>query len=123
VTSSIVCDITFELARPEFQRTFYVLRALRVANNLVLGLPWLDDEQASLQLGTTRVLTLMDGTTMDTQIEERRRKCLLIPYGEVQKLMRKTRRGKGRNAVFYVINISPAADHPAEFHIGEERTA
>jgi hypothetical protein len=37
VTSSTVCDITIELARHEFQRTFYVLRDLRVAD-LVLGL-------------------------------------------------------------------------------------
>jgi hypothetical protein len=43
VTSSTVIDITFELARHEFQRSFYVSRDLRVAN-LVLGLPWLDDE-------------------------------------------------------------------------------
>jgi methyl coenzyme M reductase subunit C len=47
VTSSTVCDITFELARHEFQRTFYVLSDLRVTN-LVLGLPWLDNEHASL---------------------------------------------------------------------------
>jgi hypothetical protein len=47
VTSSTVCDIAFELARHEFQRAFYALRYLRVAD-LVLGLPWLDDEQASL---------------------------------------------------------------------------
>jgi hypothetical protein len=55
VTSSTVCDVTFELARHEFQRTFYVLRNLRVVD-LVLGLPWLDDEHASFQFGTTRVL-------------------------------------------------------------------
>jgi hypothetical protein len=36
VTSSTVCDITFELARHEFQRTFYVLRHLR-APHLVMG--------------------------------------------------------------------------------------
>jgi hypothetical protein len=61
VTSSTVSDITFELARHEFQRT---PEFLRVAD-LVLGLPWLDDEHANLQFGTTRVLTLMDGTTME----------------------------------------------------------
>jgi hypothetical protein len=38
VTSSNVCDITFELARQEFQRTIYVLRELRAAD-LVMGLP------------------------------------------------------------------------------------
>jgi hypothetical protein len=31
VTLSTVCDVTFELARQEFKRTFYVLRDLRVA--------------------------------------------------------------------------------------------
>jgi hypothetical protein len=38
VTSSTVCDVTFELARHEFYRTFYVLRDLRVVD-LILGLP------------------------------------------------------------------------------------
>jgi hypothetical protein len=71
VTSLIFCDITFELARHEFQWTFYILRDLR-ATDLVLGLSWLDDEHASSQLGTTRVLTLMDGTAVETQIKERR---------------------------------------------------
>jgi hypothetical protein len=55
VTSSTVCDVTFELARHELQRTFYVLRDLR-ADDLILGLPWLDDEHASLQFGNTRFL-------------------------------------------------------------------
>jgi predicted aspartyl protease len=32
VTSSTVCDVTFELARHEFRRTFYVLRDLRAAD-------------------------------------------------------------------------------------------
>jgi hypothetical protein len=32
VTSSTVCDVTFELARHEFHRTFYVLRDLRIAD-------------------------------------------------------------------------------------------
>jgi predicted aspartyl protease len=69
VTSSIVCDITFELARHEFQRTFNVLRDLRAAH-MVLDLSWLDDELASLQFGTTRAFTLMYGTSMETQIQE-----------------------------------------------------
>jgi hypothetical protein len=47
VTCSIVCDISFELTRHEFQRTCYVLRDLR-APDLALGLPWLDDEHAYL---------------------------------------------------------------------------
>jgi hypothetical protein len=109
VTSSTVCDITFELARHEFQRTFYVLRDLRAAD-LILGLPWLDDEHASLQLSSTMVFTLMDGTTMQTQLEERCLECLLVSCTKVQKLMRKTRRSRGRNAEFYVIELTPAAD-------------
>jgi hypothetical protein len=59
VTSSTICDVTLELARHEFRRTFYVLRDLRAAD-LVLGLPCLDDEHASLQFCTTRVFTLME---------------------------------------------------------------
>jgi hypothetical protein len=70
VTSSTICDITFELACHEFQRTFYVLRDSRPAH-VVLGLPSLDDEHASLQFGTTRVFTLMGGTEVETHIEER----------------------------------------------------
>jgi hypothetical protein len=68
VTSSTVCDVTFEQARHESKRTFYVLRDLRVAD-LVMGLPWLDGEHASLLFGTTRVFTLMDGLAMETQLE------------------------------------------------------
>jgi hypothetical protein len=43
--------------------------------------------------------------------------------GKIQKPMRKTRRSKGRNAEFYVIDISPSAEQLAEFHNGEELTA
>jgi hypothetical protein len=45
VIFSTIYDVPFELARHEFQRTFYVLRDLRVAH-LVMGLPRLDDELA-----------------------------------------------------------------------------
>jgi hypothetical protein len=103
------------LARHEFQRTFYVLRDLRVAN-LILGLLWLDDEHASLQFGSTRVLTLMDGTTVETTLEEQRHECLLMSYTKVQKLMRTTRRSTGRNAKFYVIELTPAANQLIDFH-------
>jgi hypothetical protein len=41
---------------------------------------------------------------------------------KVQKLMRKTRRCRGRNAEFYVIELTPSADRPTDFHIGEELT-
>jgi hypothetical protein len=77
----------------------------------MLGLlPWLDDEHASLQFGKTRVFTLMDGRTVDTQIEERRREGLLMSSAKIQKLMRKTCRNRGRNAEFYVINVSTTTE-------------
>jgi hypothetical protein len=82
VTSSTVYDVTFELARHVFQRTFYELRDLRAAD-LVLGLPWLDEEQASLQFGTTSVFTLMDGNEVEARIEERRHECLLMSSTKV----------------------------------------
>jgi hypothetical protein len=89
VISSTICDVTFELGRHEFHRTLYVLRDLRAAD-LILGLPWLDDEHASLQFGSTMVFTIMDGTAVETTLEERRPKCLLMSSTKVQKLMRKT---------------------------------
>jgi hypothetical protein len=57
VISSTACDVTFELARHEFQRTFYVLRDLRV-DDLVVGLPWLDDEMSLYSLILPRFLLL-----------------------------------------------------------------
>jgi anti-anti-sigma regulatory factor len=65
----------------------------------------------------------MDGTTVETQIEERLSEYLMMSSAKIQKLMRNTRRSRGRNAEFYVINVSPAAKQPVEFHIGEELTA
>jgi hypothetical protein len=122
VTSSTVCDVPFTLARHEFRRTFYVLLELRAAD-LVMGLPWLDDEHDSLQFGTPRVFTFVDGTTVETQLEERRPECLLMSSTEVQKLLRKTRRSMGRNAEFYVIELMPASNQPTEFHTREEHIA
>jgi hypothetical protein len=81
-----------------------------------MGLPWLDDEHASLQFGSTRVITLMDGTAVETTLEERRPECLMMSSTKIQKLMRKTRRSRGRNAEFYVIELTPAADQPTDFH-------
>jgi hypothetical protein len=87
-----------------------------------MGLPWLDDELASLQFSSTRVFTLMDGTTVTTTLEERRPECLMLSSTKVQKLMRKTHRSRGRHAEFYVIELTPAADQPTDFHTGEELT-
>jgi hypothetical protein len=42
---------------------------------------------------------------------------------KIQKLMRKTRRSRGRNAEFYIIDISPFTEQPAEFHNGKELIA
>jgi hypothetical protein len=122
VSSTTVCDVTFELARHEFHRNFYVLRDLRTAD-LILGLPWLDDEHASLQFGTTRVFTLMDGTAVETTLEERRPEWLLLSSTKVQKLMRKTHRSIGRHAEFYVIELTSATEQPSDFHTGEELNA
>jgi hypothetical protein len=119
VTSLTVCGVTITPARHEFQRTFYVLRDLR-ATNIVLGLPWLDDEQASLQFGTTRAFTLMDGIAVDTQLEERRPECLLMSSYKIQKRMRRTRRRRGRYPEFYVIELTPVAYQMTEFHTGGE---
>jgi hypothetical protein len=82
VTSSTICDVTFELARHEFQRTFYGIRDL-CATDLIKGLPWLDDEHASLHFGSTTVFTLMDGTSVETPLEERRPECLLMSSTKV----------------------------------------
>jgi hypothetical protein len=67
--------------------------------------------------------TLMDGKTVETQLEERRHECLLLSYTKVQKLMRKTRCSMGRNAEFYVIELTSAAVKSTEFHTREELTA
>jgi hypothetical protein len=42
---------------------------------------------------------------------------------KVQKLMRKTRRSSRSKAEFFVIELTPAADQPTEFHTGEELSA
>jgi hypothetical protein len=83
--SSTNCGIAFELARHEFKRTFYVFRDLRVFDP-VLGLPRPNDERASLLIDTARVFTLTDDATIDVQTWERRRECLLMSLGKVQKL-------------------------------------
>jgi hypothetical protein len=36
--------------------------------------------------------------------------------------MRKTRRSKGRNAKFFVINVTLAAEQPTKYNIGEGHT-
>jgi hypothetical protein len=115
-------SLSSSLVKNSFRRTFYVLRDSRVANR-VLGLPWLDDEQASSLFGTTSVFTLMDGTTMDTRIEELKLDCQPMSSCKVQELLSKTRRSRGRNADFYVIHASPTAEPHAKFRTREVLTA
>jgi hypothetical protein len=117
-TSSTISDNFFELARREFQPTFYVLRDLCVVG-LVLGLPSLDDEQALFQLGTTQVFTFMDGATIETQTKERRSICLLMSPTKAHKRVRKTRRNRGRQGDLFVMNVTPSTSHPTEFHTGK----
>jgi hypothetical protein len=101
-----------------FSSTFVVLR-IYLLSLVTVGCVF-DDEQVSLQFGTTRVFTLMDGTAVETLLEKRRLECLLMSSTKVHRLMRKTRRSKGRNGDFYVIELTPAADQPTEFHTREE---
>jgi hypothetical protein len=90
----------------------------------VLGLPWLDYEQASLQFGKSRVFTLIDGTSMEIETKYRRLECLIMSPSKVQKFKSKTRRSRGRDAEVYVINVKLLdARRSVEFHIGEEITA
>jgi hypothetical protein len=60
---------------------------------------------------------------VETHLEERRLECLLMSSTKVQKLMRKTRRSRGRNVEFYVIELTPTTTPSTEFHTGEELTA
>jgi predicted acylesterase/phospholipase RssA len=86
-------------------------------------LPWLDDEQASLHFGIALVFTMMDGTTTALQTKGRRLEFLLMSSSKVQRPVRKTRRSKGRIADFCVIDLTPTAEHPADFHTRDELTA
>jgi hypothetical protein len=50
LTSTKVCDISLHVAQHDSVRTFYVLSDFCAAD-IVLALPWLDDEQATLKFG------------------------------------------------------------------------
>jgi hypothetical protein len=66
---------------------------------------------------------MMDGKAVGNKIKERRPECLLMSSTKIQKLMRKTRRNRGRNAEFCVIEVTPSTDKPSKFHIGDELIA
>jgi hypothetical protein len=63
----------------------------------------------------------MDGTTVDTRTKERRLQCVLMQFGKIQKLMRKTRRSMGSNAEFYMIHACSGI--AGKLHSKEEITA
>jgi hypothetical protein len=63
----------------------------------------------------------MDGIAVETQLEERHHECLLMSSTKVQKIIRKTRRNIGRNAEFYVIEITPPQTNQRHFTL--ERSA
>jgi hypothetical protein len=58
----------------------------------------------------------MDGTPLQALIEEQHLECLLMSSSKIPKVMRKTRRNKGRNTEFHVIDISSPTEQPTEFH-------
>jgi hypothetical protein len=114
-----VCDISFTVAQHDFVRTFHALRDLRAAD-IVLGLPWLDDEQAGLKFGAERLFTLMDGTAIENQVIERHPECLLL-LTRVLKSMRKSSRATGRTAEFFTVNLAAAEQQPpSEFRLSDE---
>jgi hypothetical protein len=57
----------------------------------------------------------MDGTPLQALIEEQHPECLLMSSSKIPKVMRKTRRNKGRKAEFHVNDISSATEQPTEF--------
>jgi hypothetical protein len=96
--------ISFRVYQHEFARRFHVLRDFRAAD-MVLGSPWLNDDQATLTFGTERlIITLMDGNVIKNQVIKRRTKCLLLSSTKVQKLMRKSARAKGRTANKFTVD-------------------
>jgi hypothetical protein len=62
----------------------------------------------------------MDGTSLKVHTKERRLKCLLMPFGKVQKFIHKMRKSGERNAELYVFNVTLDAEEPAKLHLEEE---
>jgi hypothetical protein len=86
-----------------------------------LGLPWLDDEQATLKFGAERLLALLDGTVIENQVIERRPERQLLSSTKVQKFMRKSPRAKGRTGDFFTLNLAvDKQQFPSELHLGNE---
>jgi hypothetical protein len=76
--------MSFKLAQHDFTRTFYVFHYLCAAD-VVLGLPWFDDERKTLKFETERLFILMDGTIVaETQVVYRRLECLLMSSTKIQ---------------------------------------
>jgi hypothetical protein len=99
-----VCDVSFTLAQHEFLRTFHVILDLRSAD-IVLGLPWFDDEQARLEFGNERSFTLINGAEDVNQVMDRRFECLLISSIKANQLMRKSTKSKEWTAKVFTLHL------------------
>jgi hypothetical protein len=87
----------------------------------VLGLQWLDDDQATLKLGTEHIFTLVDGTIVETQVMVRRPEHMLMTSTKAHKLMRKSARAKGRTADFSTIHLKVVDQRlSSECHLGDK---
>jgi hypothetical protein len=86
-----------------------------------MGLPWLDDEQATLKFDAERLFILMNGTVIENQVIERRPECLLLSSTKAQKFMIKYARAKDRTAEFFTVHLMVAEQQaPSEFHLDDK---
>jgi hypothetical protein len=108
VASSIVAWVLSIWTDTGFNNDLHTFHVIFAPLILVLVLPWLKDEQASLMFGTVRGIALMDGTIIETQTKERRFECFVMSSNEAKNLMQKTRRSKRHNDDFFVINFTQA---------------
>jgi hypothetical protein len=92
------------VAQHAFLPAFYVVRDLRAAD-IVLGLPWLDDEQATLEFGAEGHFTMIDGTMIKKHMIERRPAFLSMSSTEVHNLLRKSAIANGQTAKNFTVNF------------------
>ena len=119
-TQSVIVNMDIADHRYE-NRMFFVLRDLKVAD-VVLGLTWLDEAEVTIKYGTQRILTLNDGTYVETASIDRRPQCSIISAKRLQKLMRKTARAgnKTRTAEFYTVQLKLSAETDSDLHLDPE---
>lgn len=111
--------VSIEVAGHRYEnRVFHILRELKVAD-VVLGLTWLDDAEVTVKYGENRIMTLSDGTYVDTTSVDRRPQCSIISATRVQKLMRKAARAgkKTRTAEFYTVQLRQLPDDDPDLHL------